>query len=230
MGAITVNNINWHAYLDGSMSLDERSMADQVLASDPIAKAHLSNLKAFVAQIQEVGLAEEIPLTKLRTQLSALKPRPRFQLSWKVAMPVAASLAFVAFFQLGRPAGDAPIVSGHINVTNFGQASIWMKEANGVEFPKVELAGAHIIASERTSDTGCFCMEIDGKSVCLRFSKKPDATKDFKKCFVDGCEFLEKPGFAAFKCEGGILWMVHAQDQKLAWAVARKASKAIRSI
>ncbi|MEQ1821995.1 MAG: hypothetical protein ABL949_05775 [Fimbriimonadaceae bacterium] len=220
-----MNSINWHAYLDGSLSSSEREIAEQILATDPAARARLDNLKSFISQIRDTGLSEEIPLKRLQSQLQTVQPEPKISLwSWKplLAAGAVAAIAFAVYWPTAAP-------GNHILTSNFEEASTWMKEANGIGYPNLKFAGATLVASERDKNSGCFCMRVGQKMVHLRFSKESTAANGFEKCIVEGCDFLKRPGCAAFQCSGGITWMVECEDQDLAWAVAKAASKVIRS-
>jgi hypothetical protein len=209
MEATSVNNINWHAYLDGSLSDAAREVANKLLADDPVARTNLENLKGFIAQIRESGLMEEVPLHRLQSQLQTVQPKHKL-LSWSWKPLLAAAACAAIAFAIFRP---NPATNNHILTSNFNEASSWVKETTGIGYPNLKLAGATLVASERAKNSGCFCMKMGQKMVHLRFSKDSTATKGFEKCIVDGCDFLKRPGCAAFQCSGGITWMVECQSR-----------------
>lgn len=219
-----MSNVNWHAYLDHSLSTEERDVAEQILAQSPEARARLENLRAFIATVRESSLSEDVPLGALQAQLRSVKPKPSFfRSAWKPTLAACTAVALFATIYFNRPVSE-----GHIAVQSFDEASRWMQEANGLILPKIQLAGAQLVGSERTKDSGCFCMMIDGKMIHLKYSKDLKCRTGMERCVLEGCDFLKKPGCAAFE-KDGVVWMVEGEDEALIWTVARAASKDIRS-
>ena len=90
---------DWQAYLDGSLSEQDKAAADARLAADAAARAELDGLKEFTSKLRDSALAEAVPVDRLQAGMrSALRPTGVFGTNVRpgVAAAMAACLVLVA--------------------------------------------------------------------------------------------------------------------------------------
>lgn len=222
-----MSNIDWQAYLDGSLSPELREEAERILASDPQARKRLENLKAFVAEIRKQGLTQEVPLARLHKSI----PSNRRPFSWpRVAIPSLAGVAAVAFalFMYGRSGSLPEGATAVIAVTDYSKATEWMSRGTGIDLRPLRLTSAQLLSAEHQRDNGCYCVKMGDNVVHLAFSKDKSAIKSMKKMTKDGRTYLEGPDCVAFEA-CGLLWMTHGGSNDCRWKVASEAAAQLQS-
>lgn len=211
-----MSKIDWHAYLDGSMTPSERAEAERALLEDATARIQLENLRAFLAQIAAEGQAEEVPSARLQAMLKAsTATKPPFR-TWRPVMVAAfATVVVVAF--LARPAPPLPEFE-KISVTDRVVAEGWIQERTGIVASIPALASGVLVGTERTDDEGCFCFMVNGHLVHLVVSQKAGFPKGLR--LKDG--FTVSEAGVGFRTRG-LIWFVHGEVEKDVWLVAREA-------
>src|SRR5262245_19160258 len=97
-------NVNWQAYLDGSMEAADRAAADRLLRESEDARRELDGLKKFIAEIRRQAIAEEVPLARLHGMIPRAEPKRRSFVP--VFALAAACIVLVSFFAI-RPGRDS---------------------------------------------------------------------------------------------------------------------------
>lgn len=219
-----MSKVDWHAYLDGSLSVAERAEAERILQADSEARLRLENLKSFLAHVAAEGQAEEVPTAKLQAMIPKSASRAPFGLL-RPAMVAVFCLVLLGAL-LWRPRTQAPASPRieAIAATDPVVAERWILERTGLDAPMPSLASGKLVASERTATAGCYCLMLKGHMVHLAFTGDMKATQGMEP--KDG--FLVGNGMVAFKAKG-LLWLVHGDEEKDVWSVAKDAFTKIQS-
>lgn len=224
-----MSKIEWQAYLDGSLSASEMREAEQVLKDDPLSRARVENLKAFVAEIKRQGLTQEVPLARLHKSIPSTR---RFAWPRLLAPALATAAVIGVVYVVATRESDPGIIVVQDQsipegtaVASYQEASNWIQQANGIVTKPVQLASVQIVGAERTKTGGCYCVQApDGQIVHLAFSKGSKPTPDLKPKMVDGHQFLASSKSVVFDA-CGVMWICHGGNEELRWAVAREAAK-----
>lgn len=147
---------DWQAYLDGSMSLDERAKAEASLESDPSARAELDGLRTFIGAVREAGLREDVPIERLMRRMpKANQPKTTTgpSLRWIFGgggLAVAAAMLWFFVLSVKPPQSDAnslttsdPVVAANWAKGRMGFAVPAMNLGNDVPLTLVHLGQAH---------------------------------------------------------------------------------------
>ncbi len=217
-----MNKVDWYAYLDGTLSADERVIADQTLAEDANAKGQLNEVREFLASIRREGLSEEVPLSRLQAMVPKQAKVSFPQLAWKPALAAGILMAAIGIARVDRrPAYEA------LAAKSFTEAAAWIEDRNGIKLARLPQNIGRIIESERTPDSGCFCIQIDGKIVHLRYTKDEAKINGLIAQVGSNDGFMSGNGRVAFRADN-LVWIVDGKDSDSVWRVAREASKQLR--
>jgi|CXWL01.1.fsa_nt_gi hypothetical protein len=196
----------------------ERADVDALLKNDPEAVRQLAEVDEFLATIRREGLKEEVPLSKLQAMIP--KPeKPKLTLSiWRPMLVAAAAVAAIVFLRIDRrPAYET------IQAVSIPTAATWIEERNGIHIDPLPEGIGKLVASERTAESGCFCIEIDGKVVHLGFTNNASMESGFSRSSIKNDRLLTNGNMVAFRSQG-LFWIVSGSSSKLNWKVAERAS------
>ncbi len=153
--------IDWQAYLDGSLTESEQRAADQLLLSDPQARRELEGLENFVSTIRNVGLSEEVPLTRLAAYLPQTGSRKSWlpRLSWAMGLAATAIAAILIVPQmLANPdSGNEIYTSDPIAATS------WAEKKLRMDIPIMDLGqDAELFYVHEGKEKCCFDYRVKG--------------------------------------------------------------------
>jgi len=132
---------DWQAYLDGSLSPDERAEAEALLASNPSARAELEGLTTFIGAVRDAGLREDIPIERLMARLPhAIQPKTSTgpKLRWIFGgggLAVAAAMLWFFVLSVKPPRGGANALTTSDPVV----AANWARERMDFDVPAIDL-------------------------------------------------------------------------------------------
>ena len=180
--------MNWQAYLDGSMSAEERRQADQLLRESAEARAELEALRSYLAVTKAAFTADSVPVSRLQVKLSEAaseaKRTPLFALRTAIITIACAGILFMAaktWREMTAPVTSLDVVTSpqvrELMPSNATQAAEWTREyvpfyVPVVELqPKAQLVGVHL--GERWA---CFDYQYDSSIFHLAMTDEPPAT------------------------------------------------------
>lgn len=167
--------VDWQAYLDGSLSVEDRAAADQMLASDPDSRAELDGLRSFVDQIRVQGRAEVVPTITAAELLN----RPKINRTSPLArLAVAAACLALAFFLINNVLLDPDRpnrkwwASGWLATNDATNARTWLRTKVDQFMPDVDSPdGAKLKGACFGDDWACLVYEKSGDQYRLYASQ-----------------------------------------------------------
>jgi hypothetical protein len=158
--------IDWQAYLDNSLTVEERERAEQMLKESPEARRELDGLKMFVSDVRAVALSEEVPLDRLLALMPKEEPKVRPSLWLRPAMltgmAAAAALAFVLISGVVRPGLTLDASAGYVSDTRF--ASEWASKKLAMNVPDLALGDdAKLTYVHESKGKCCLDYEFNGE-------------------------------------------------------------------
>lgn len=214
-------DVNWHAYLDGSLDDAEMARAERLLEEDAEARGRLENLRAFLADVRRESLSQPVPLARLHAMIP--QRSPSLTPAWHVAALAAALLLFVLWTAPGKAPGTETIATADI-----ASAARWIEDRTGIDPPIPSIPSGRLVASERSSDSGCFCFSVDGVVVHLSFTRSASALDGFRPSEREGHDYYESGGRVAFR-SNGLTWIVVGRESAAVWKLARQARGSLGS-
>ncbi len=207
-----MSNWNWFDYVDGRLTQEVHREAEQALATDESLRAKVDQMKAFVHAVKAEGMSQPVPLAELHAKI----PRPKkiSHLFW--AVPLAASLLFLGVFTLNRPTHEEHEFS------SYKAAAGWVEERTHFAVPVVQIDGATLVSAERTADSGCYCMLVDGHLIHLSYQKRTPEKEGFGSQKLAGYDVRVKGSVVAFESRG-LSWSIHGDNLQENLKVAESA-------
>jgi hypothetical protein len=224
-----MSKIDWHAYLDGSLSPEQTQEAEQILRGSPEARRRLENLKTFISEVRRQGLTQEVPLARLHRSIPSSR---RF--AWpRLVGPAFAAAAVIGFtYYLAnrdpdpievRADGPGLTKAEGISMASFSQGASWIKEKNGIVTKPISLVSAQLVGCERTPQGGCYCVKVDGQIVHLSFNKRLTSSESLVPKDIDGKQFLVGKSMTCFSA-CGVMWTCSGGTDEARWKVAQEAA------
>jgi len=131
-----MNGIDWQAYLDGSLSPEDRARAETALRESESARRELDGLRAFVGSVKEAALSERVPYDRLDALMPKSKPQRRW--NWRIgAVGLAAAAVLVVAFIATRP--KAYIHDESIETSDPVVAANWVQPMMPFKVPAIDL-------------------------------------------------------------------------------------------
>lgn len=196
--------IDWQAYLDQSMSPEDRAVADQLLATDPRARAELEGLRAFIKVLREAGRRELVPATRVGDILESPQPNRKLPfLVGKLAFAGLAAALLVNYVLLDPDRPNREWWSGGWYASNDAtKARNWLRDKSTEFMPDIPSpAGAELQGACFGSDWVCFVYRKNGDQYRLYSSTDSDR-------FVSGKMIQTSPTEPAlFHTGRGTGWM-----------------------
>lgn len=193
-----MNRADWDAYLDGTMTLDDRKAIDARLAEDPALLRELEGFKAFRAAIRQAGMSVAIPEDRLQRALASTvqKPAAPPHLKWALRLSPLVAIAIVAAMvywpQGGRDmSGDGfafvhtPAIEA-ITVSNPRQAAKWIFERTTIPTPPVTMGSTGKLFAARCGEGwGRFDFGVRGHTVNI-YVAMSDTFQESAKVSIGG--------------------------------------------
>ncbi len=161
-----MSNIDWQAYLDGSLSQEERAAAEVQLATDPAARAELDGLRAFIALVRKAGRSQHVPIDRLRARLSAVARPSRVHWIQRSAVAVVAAAVLVFAFFYARVDPDRlnqTATQASFATANPLAAAEWLRKHGQKMAPVIDLGTTAVVQTTSFGqDWGCYEFLVDG--------------------------------------------------------------------
>jgi hypothetical protein len=166
--------IDWGAYLDGSVSDEERKRIEALLSSSQEARSDFEGFKEFRSALRKAALADPVPIDRLEALLQkAAGQKRRFMFAPRLAFSFAAAAALFVFlgWRLWFYDPMLPVVlraGESLAISDPVAAAQWVNERTGMHAPVVRLAGmGRLIGVEIGDDWFCYDFEVRGQTVHL---------------------------------------------------------------
>lgn len=145
--------IDWQAYLDGSLSPEEKARADAALQESEAARRELDGLRSFVASVKEASLSERVPFDRLEAMIPAAKRTWNWR--WAGAGLAAAAVLTIAFFAANRP--KSFVTRDIIETTDPVVAANWVQPMMPFKVPAIDLGpNRPLFRLHHGTDSCCF--------------------------------------------------------------------------
>lgn len=186
--------IDWQAYMDGSLSADEKAFADRMLAEQPEAKHELASLQAFRRQVRDAGRKEAVPHARLNAMLAATRPKP---IRWQrvtFATAAAATLLLAGWFAFTR----IPITAETSDPVQIQQIAL---EAGGAWVPRLNLTGMATLRGVEAAP-GWTAVRIDSSAGAFRLEAHVDGAchRGLATVQAHGVAFYEDETALGWRC------------------------------
>lgn len=215
-------SVNWQAYLDGSLDLDQRHTADELLSRSEDARRQLQTLVDFRRKIKEAGHSAPVPLASLERGLKSIAMRPRTAIgrrAWGGALALSAVAMMAALYVWLVP---QPIEDTNFATNSPAEASRWVASKTGMAATPYSIAGGKLIMAEAGNGWGCFCWSVDGEIIHVALRQDDAQIQGLTRQVRNGKEiFVGKAiGFRS----GGLTYYVHGGSEKTRWKVVAEIS------
>lgn len=169
-----MGEIDWGAYLDGSVTDAERARIETLLASSEAARADFEGFKEFRAALRNAALADPVPIERLEALLAkAAGRKSRSVFAPRVAFALAAAAAILALIGWRTWFYDPMLplvmrVGASLETSDPVSAAQWVSQRTGWHVPVVTLAGmGQFIGVELGDDWFCYDFDVRGRRVHL---------------------------------------------------------------
>jgi hypothetical protein len=189
-----LNVIDWQAYLDGSLSAEQKLEADRLLASSEEARRELDGLRALQTVTRNVGSADPVPMERLEKILRKASPKRRVSLlrigAAVAPFAVAAGAAYFVFVYDPMRLDRSP-TREVIEAPRPLEAANWVRSKRPFGVPVIDLGKDVEIAMSRVGDNwACYDFLVEGKVYYLYMSPDPSPLRNAKETrVVDGTTF-----------------------------------------
>jgi hypothetical protein len=198
-----MKHVNWQAYADGSLSAEDRSFADQLLASDPSAVEERNGFLAFFEETRKRGLEEPVPRKDLdrmlRDVVKAERPKPVF--SWaRVSIPATALILIavgILWWKHDPMEFAVTPIAAVLESTEMPEAEAWLERNTGYDVPKLDLPREATLVMARygeRKDWACIDFMHDGQLYLLYMKRDGSSLGRSPTRIFDGQGFFEGQG------------------------------------
>lgn len=167
-----MKRIDWQAYRDGSLSVEEAELAERQLLSDPAARRELEGLSQFVGAVRSSAKSVDVPLSRLEKLIPSPKVTQRTHSGVWITLAAAAVIA-IAF--LLRPKDqNTPTDEFGFKTTDPVAAAQWLQPKFAFHVPALNLgADAPLEFVHRGGNSSC-CLDYAyrGNVYHVNFLKK----------------------------------------------------------
>ncbi|MBN9501453.1 MAG: hypothetical protein BGO01_01395 [Armatimonadetes bacterium 55-13] len=156
-----MSQVDWQAYLDGSLSPEDRAAADRLLDTSPDAQEQLAGLRVFIASVREAGRSEEVPLARLEALVPTIRPPWWRRGAWLTASAVAAILVLAIYL---RPSAPNATLSDRLVTNDPVVAAQWVQSSMPFRVPTIDLGPSMPLKLiHHTDKSCCFDYLVHGK-------------------------------------------------------------------
>lgn len=188
-----MSGFDWGAYIDGSVSPEERETIESKLQSCDITRSDFEAFKDFRAAIRRAALAEGIPDRRLESMLREISSRNQRSPSWFLRFaPMVAVLAALAFFAL-KPRDQALSMAKHpkafaqLLTSQPEEAADWVLAKTSMKTPVLRLSGvAKIVSVQFGSGWACYDYNAQGELVCIQMTEDDTPLSGSKRESIKG--------------------------------------------
>jgi len=198
-----LNPVNWQAFEDGTLSVQEMDRARELLSQDPAAQEELNGFRAFRESVRRQGLDEDVPRKDLNRLLKEVvrQQMPAARFSWvRVSIPAAAAL-FLAitlwWFKHDPMAFATTPVAAELSSTEYVEAKSWIQENTGFHVPDLRLPPEATLVMARYGEQkewACVDFMHDGNLYFLYMKPDGSALGSHPSRVFDGRGFYEGQG------------------------------------
>ena len=223
---------DWQAYDAGSMGVEERRSAEELLRTDLRARKELEGLRSFQKAVRSAALKESVPLKRLEAALTGIVARQKLP-AWRVrlvgVLAVACSLALAGIAYKNWPQPSAALEQTH-EFSEFAQARVWAQEVSGVSIPPVGLGSEGALFSVHANKGwACFDYKVNNQYVHVRVSNVgEDLSCTPEDKLEDGVFVGDRSSNAHFDY-AGLTVGIKSPRKALSVALAKKVMAACKS-
>lgn len=226
--------IDWQAFDDGVLRLEDRDRAIAALSNDPAAKRELEGLRRLKQTIREAALAEPVPTARLESILkNVTAPTPtksqRRPLSpWLVAAALAAAVVIAAAAAF-MPTSLGGSVNETIAVSSPEEAQRVAAHRSGISVPLIDLgsygSAKAVHAGKRWA---CLDFQVEGNTVHIGMEPSICSTSGYEPVQTEhGIYFKNQHSQRVLFEKGGMYYNVHGGDDVQRSKVAELALASI---
>jgi|GEM_PF-5064157 len=218
-----MTQIDWQAYLDGSLTPEERTRAEQILAESEDARREVDGLKSFLSTLREAALNERVPMDRLEALIpAATKPRWNWRLAG-VGLAAAATIALFLLIPRGPNVHDDLIETSDPVV-----AANWVQPLMPFKVPPIRLGGDRpLVLLHHTRTSCCFDFRVKGSIYHVNVFSPPVRTEGKEVTLSTGISARQK-GRRVGWSQNDLVFVVAGQNPETSLEVASAASESLQ--
>ncbi|MCW5944142.1 MAG: hypothetical protein KIS66_18090 [Fimbriimonadaceae bacterium] len=227
-----MNQMDWQAYLDGSLPADLRVEADRLLREDPSARRELEGLRGFIASTRRAVVAEPVPTANLRRALRKAShpcwvPAVRWSFAGALAVAAIAAVWSAALFDPIRL--DRTPVEATFATMSPVAASQWVGQQARIPAPVLRLpCGARFDQARHGREWAALAFRHEGEAFELLMSRCSKPFDGAKVMTRDGREFYVGKGIG-WK-QGRVAYYLRGGSAEQRWRIAFECIGCIETI